>query len=140
MSPDKMASSILDIVTTFSPVVILTALGHANAHPRCVQRLWLSEVDYSESDFLLLEGLRDIHREIEPLVMTSCVGVHSHVQIVCIRFWLDYHVKVAAFKHGVKNEFSFFVLQLGIHASERRGIIERVRQHHGRFQRELKLV
>ena len=64
------------------------------------------EVDNVKFD---CHGERDeiFNTEEKPLVMTSCVGVDSHIEIIFIIISLYNHVKIARFKFTVKLECVF---------------------------------
>lgn len=61
------------------PVIVLASPSGANTHSRLVQRRWLCKVTNIKLDMSVAHVITLIlNAEVEPLVMTSGVGIYSH--------------------------------------------------------------
>lgn len=79
------------------PLVVLTLLGHADAHSIGVEGCGLSKVLHVELNLAFTEkALARVvtYAEVKPLVMTPCVRIDSHVQVVLPRLNLNDLIQV----------------------------------------------
>ena len=93
-----------DVITSFLPPIIHWPSAYANPHAERIERLVFGEVDDVKLNLLFSKFRRVLHWEIEPLVMTFGVGVHSHEEVVLKLFSLDNDIKVSWFEVWVENQ------------------------------------
>jgi hypothetical protein len=107
--------SVGDLLAGAVPEIVLALARHANLHSSAVKRRWFCEVTDVELYFLVAHlGSLVLHTEVEPLVMSASIRIHTHKEVVLIFFSLDYHVEITRLKVRVKPEV--VVIYCWIHA------------------------
>lgn len=91
---DSFRFAVLDVFSSFMPVIPLALTCDADPHTVLVERKRFSEIADIELDLSFTEMLGTViaHTEVEPLVVSPCVSVNSHVHVILPWFWADYHV------------------------------------------------
>ena len=110
--------TVRNVNTIFFLFKILRLFGHTDPHSLSVKWLSFSEVHNVEFDFVAFEVFFVLYREVKPLVMSPCVCIHSHIEIVLKVFSLYRHVQVSRFKVWVKNEFFVVFPKSRIHSDK----------------------
>lgn len=88
-----MGPTVWYFFTSTMPLIVLTFTSNTNLHTSTVKRRWLREVANIEFDFLVEHSCAFIlNTEVEPLMVTSCICIHSHKQIIFVFLGLYYHV------------------------------------------------
>ena len=99
------------------PFQVLTLACDAYSHTAAVERLRFCEIANVELYSLFAHICTLIgNTEVKPLVMTSCICVNSHKQIILIFACFYYHVKITRLKQGV--ELQIVMAYCRIHTSK----------------------
>jgi hypothetical protein len=86
------------------PLIFLTLLSNANSHAIIIKTIFFREITYVKFELFCIQSLI-LYAEVKPLVVTSRVGVMSHVQIILKIAKFYHHVEITTFKHRVELKF-----------------------------------
>ena len=75
------------------PVEVFTLLCHADAHSIVVETCWFREIANVKLNKFIFKRQRAVfYIEVEPLMVSKCVSVYSHVKVVFILTTFCYHI------------------------------------------------